>query len=117
MTVTRPEFCHPRAALKETDGRLSPFLSPAPPSGEAWFPDLAAAVLRPRRLDAMGTDGPFPWLGGNMLPLKREGTCPVDRSWQMSQLSRWLKDNGVVDLSSVMEPQPKPQLQPKQDRR
>jgi hypothetical protein len=52
-----------------------------------------------------------------MLPLKREGTCPVDRSWQMSQLSRWLKDNGVVDLSSVMEPQPKPQLQPKQDRR
>ncbi|MBI5883940.1 MAG: hypothetical protein HZB91_12650 [Elusimicrobia bacterium] len=117
VTVTRPEFCHPRAALKEHDGRLTPFLSPAPPSGEAWFPDLAAAILRPRCLDAMGTDGPFPWLGGNVLALKRDGTCPVDHGWQMSQLSRWLKDNGVVDLSSVMEPQPKPQPQPKQDRR
>ncbi|MBI5625497.1 MAG: hypothetical protein HY924_17090 [Elusimicrobia bacterium] len=117
MTVTRSGFCHPRAAFREDGERLAPFITPAPAPQEAWFPDLAATVLRPRCLDAMGKEGPFPWLGANVLPLKRDGTCPVDHRWQMPLLAQWLKDNGVPDLAAVMEPQPKPQPQPKQDRR
>ncbi|MFA6317478.1 MAG: hypothetical protein WC943_08665 [Elusimicrobiota bacterium] len=117
MTVTRSDFCHPASAFRETGERLTPYVSPRPAAGAAWFPDLAATVLRPRCLDAMGAEGPFPWLGANIMPLKRDGTCPVDHRWQMPLLQSWLKDNGVPDLTTVLEPQPKLQPQPKQDRR
>ncbi|MBI4677485.1 MAG: hypothetical protein HY748_07880 [Elusimicrobia bacterium] len=143
-TVTRSEFCHPRFAFWEAaENRLEPLLSSAPwprearspeggrsplPEGawpqEAWFPDLAGAILRPRCLDALRVDlaptrpaAGYPWLGTRVWPLKREGTSPVDHGWQVPQLEHWLKENGVVDISTVMEPQPKPQPMPRQDRR
>jgi hypothetical protein len=101
------------------DGTLEPYILPTPSArGDSWFPDWGVQILRPRCLEASGPgQPPFPWLGRKVLPLKQWGGGPIDYQWQIPSLEYWLKKHGVSDSSAGMEPQPKPQLAPKTDRR
>ena len=103
------------------DGLLAPYLPAAGPgpSGQVWYPTGGVAVLRPRCLETPCGDGPMPWLGRKVLPLKSWGGGPIDFLWQLPSLEFWLRKNGIPDLSTNLErqPLPKPQLSPKNDRR
>jgi len=101
-------------------GLLEPYLEPAKNAGgEVWFPDWGVQILRPSCLEAQRGAGqpPFPWLGAKTLPLKQWGGGPVDYSWQIPAVEYWLKKHGYPDSGPGLEPQPKPQLAPKPDRR
>lgn len=97
---------------------LEPYAKVIPGSGDAWYPDWGAQLLRPRCLEgACSGQPPFPWLGKKILPLKMWGVGPIDFQWQIPSLEYWLKKHGFADLSGNMELQPQPKVQPKGERR
>jgi hypothetical protein len=121
-----------------TDGLLETFLPPTTATGPAWHPTWGVTVLRPGSMEkAFGeasggtgspagagrtdspTAGAWPWLGRKVLPIKTWGPGLIDFHWQLPSLEYWLKKNGIPDLSTRMErqPKPKPQLAPKGNRR
>ncbi len=102
------------------DGTAVPYQAATPqgPRADAWFPDWGVHILRPRCFESSGPgQPPFPWLGSKVFALKQWGGGPVDYQWQIPSVEYWLRKNGVADNSSGLEPQPKPQLAPKPDRR
>lgn len=107
------------ARRENVQGLLQPYAPESPPArGDVWFPDWGVQLLRPRCLQepALGQP-PFPWLGKKVLPLKQWGGGPIDYQWQIPSVEYWLKKSGFSDLNVGLQPQPKPQLQPKTDRR
>jgi hypothetical protein len=101
---------------------MVPYIPPgnAPlPEETAWYPTWGVTVLRPRLVESATAGGPSPWLGRRILPIKQWGGGPIDYLWQVPGLEFWLRKNGIADLSPNLErqPQPKPKLAPKGDRR
>lgn len=105
---------HPGGARRQNaQGLLEPYApSAAGADDEVWFFDRGVQVLRPKALEAMEGPAPFPWLGRKVLALKQWGGGPVDYQWQIPALEHWLTKHGVSDLSSKLELQPQPKLQP-----
>ncbi|MBI3553558.1 MAG: cytidylyltransferase [Elusimicrobia bacterium] len=100
------------------DGTLEAYAAGLDGNAESWFPDWGVQVLRPASFAGTGPgQPPFPWLGRKVWPLKQWGGGPVDYQWQIPSAEYWLKKHGAADNSSSLEPQPKPQLAPKPDRR
>ena len=101
------------------DGLLVPFPPPASAAGPVWHCTRGVTVLRPSQVEQACGDGAWPWLGRKVFPIKTWGPGLVDFHWQLPGLEYWLKKNGIPDLSTRMErqPKPKPQLSPKGDRR
>jgi hypothetical protein len=118
-SVSKYNQFSPYAAMREgKEGRLEPIVPPGAPTGDVWYPDWGAAVVRPRVLDALAQGPkPYPWLGRRVAPLKQWGGGPVEAPWQVPHAEHWLKKHGVADLSPTMELQPKPQPKPQTERR
>ena len=120
VSVSRYDFCAPERSRRETaDGLLEPGVVPPPPEGAHWFPDWGLSLLRPRCLEPMAGNRPYPWLGAKTFALKQFGGTPVDHDWQVPAAESWLKKQGVSDLANApeMQPQLKPQPAAKPDRR
>jgi hypothetical protein len=119
VSVSPRNRLNPFFARRETaDGLLEPFVPyAADKQGEVWYPNWGLQVLRPARVEAPAGEGPFPWLGRKVLPLKQWGGGPVDFKWQVPSIEYWLKKHGYSDLTPSMELQPKPQLKPQTERR
>lgn len=105
---------HPDGARRlGPEGLLEPLAPPAPGAeGEVWFFDRGVCLLRPKALETLEGPPPFPWLGRKVLALKQWGGGPVDYQWQVAAAEHWLLKHGTSDLSSKLERQPQPKLQP-----
>jgi hypothetical protein len=123
LSVARQERWSPALAQKQAeDGLLVPCSAAGAPAADdapVWYPTWGVMVLRPRCIEDAGAQGPLPWLGRKVLPLKQWGVGPIDFHWQIPSLEFWLKKNGIPDLSSGLErqPLPQPRLLPKGNRR
>ncbi|MBI5631845.1 MAG: hypothetical protein HY921_13290 [Elusimicrobia bacterium] len=109
---------NPFLARKEnSEGLLDPFIPEGlVPSGDIYYPDWGAQILRSRNLEQLGPPPytrTWPWLGKRVFPLKRWSPGPIDFQWQVPALELWLQKNGVANVSSAREPQLKPQPAPK----
>jgi len=114
-TVSAQNRFHPAFAQKENAGGiLEPAAAPITDgTGDVFYPDFGAQILRPKHVNSEAADRPFPWLGKRVLPLKQWGGGPIDYSWQIPSLEYWLRKHGVSDAGGSMELQPKPQPQTK----
>jgi hypothetical protein len=115
QTVSLYDHFHPRFALREDDdGWLAPFCEADRPSEPVWYPDSGLAVLKPRALAALDSEGSDRrWLGEKILALKERGGMPVHSAWEAAAMAHWLKEHGVPDVSPEGGLQPQPKLQPK----
>lgn len=121
VSVSADNRRNPLLALREgTNGGAERIIRKAYSDipSEVWFPDFGVQILRPTMLGkGASADVLAWWLGAEVLPLKQWGGGPVEYQWQLPSAEFWLKKHGFSDLSASYEPQPKPQLAPKADRR
>lgn len=107
VTVSRYNMWSPaRARSIGEDGMLHPFLPEAlagancdrDSSGDVWFADMGASIVRPRCLENIaGGLPPQRWMGRKIYPIKQEGGLDVDYPWQIPMAEHWLREHGHAE--------------------
>ena len=94
-------FSPARARYLDTQGLLRPMVQlqgatcDRNSTGDVWFCDFGAVIVRPRCLEKLDGLPPQTWMGHRIYPLKQWGGFDVDYDWQVPHVEHWLKKHGL----------------------
>ena len=103
ITVSDYNMWNPvRARYIDEDGLLQPMVTlpgttcDRNSTGDTWFADFGAVIVRPHCLEKLDGLPPQTWMGHRIYPLKQWGGFDVDYDWQVPHVEMWLKKHGLA---------------------
>ena len=103
ITVSNYNMWAPiRARYIDTQGLLRPMVQmpgatcDRDSTGDVWFADFGAVIVRPRCLGKLDGLPPQTWMGHRIYPLKQWGGFDMDYDWQVPHVEHWLRKHGLA---------------------
>ena len=103
ITVSNYNMFNPaRSRYVDSEGLLKPMVTlpgatcDRNSTGEVWFADFGAVIVRPHCLEKLDGLPPQTWMGHRIYPLKQWGGFDVDYEWQVPLVENWLRKHGLA---------------------